>query len=276
MEQYKEYLFSAMLANVSYNTSDQLTDIWIKTKNSNKDNISNIFSGVEKIPEFYNDNETGAYAFSILKEKTLYVIFRGTNDSQDVVIDLNFILISFIECNKKCKVHRGFLKQFSAIKDPILKTIVENANNIENIIFIGHSLGGALAILFTGYVASLYPKIKVSCHTFGSPRVGNKHYVKWFQNNVSCSNCVRITNQNDPVTQIPISGYFQHVSIAKCMMNNLTVKDLPDKKFLARLANLQINCCKPVLAHSCQKYIENLMKLYDQSNIEELTISIRV
>ena len=272
MDQYKEYVISATLANVSYSTSEQLTDLWLKTKNY-KDNISNIFSGVEKVPEFYSNNETGAYAFSMLKEKTLYFIFRGTNDSQDVMIDLNFILVPFIEGNKKCKIHRGFLKQFSIIKEPILKTILENANNIEDIKFIGHSLGATLATLFAGYVASLHPQIKVLCHTFGSPRIGNKHYVKWFQENISSSNCVRIMNQKDPVAQIPMSGFFQHVSNAKCIMDDLTVKDLPDKKFLSRLANLQLNCCKSVSPHSCEKYIENLMKLYEQSkNIEDKSL----
>ena len=272
MEQYKEYVISAMLANVSYNTSEQISDLWLKTKDSNLEDISNILSGVEKLPEFYIDNETGAYAFSMLKEKTLYFIFRGTNDSQDVMVDLNFILVPFIEGNKKCKVHGGFLKQFSVFKESVLKTVLENSNDIEHIKFIGHSLGAALATLFSGYIASLHPRLKVSCHTFGSPRVGNKHYAKWFQKNVSSCNCCRIMNQKDPVAQIPMSGYFQHVSNAKCIMDDLTVKDLPDKKFFSRLANFKINCCKPVLAHSCEKYIENLIKLYE----DNITNVIRV
>jgi predicted lipase len=203
----------------------------------------------------------------------LYFVFRGTNDYQDVMVDLNFILVPFTEGNKKCKVHGGFMSQFSVFKECVLKTVDENKKDIETIKFIGHSLGGALATLFAGYLASLsdltHNEIKVVCHTFGSPRVGNKNYVKWFQKNVSSSNCIRIMNQKDPVAQIPISPYFHHVSNTKCIMDDLTVTDLPDIKFCSRLLNFKFNCCKPALAHSCDKYIEVLTKLYEKDRIFE-------
>jgi hypothetical protein len=131
-------------------------------------------------------------------------------------------------------------------------------------------LGGALATLFAGHVARFHRgyvdetkhEIKVVCHTFGSPRVGNKHFARWFQENVKASDCARIMNLRDPVAQIPISAYFQHVSDAVCIMDDLTVKDLPDGKWYWRLASFRSNCLNPVLAHSCDQYIERLMKLY--------------
>ena len=64
------------------------------------------------------------------------------------------------------------------------------------------------------------------------------------------------------MAQIPISAYFQHVSDAVCIMDDLTVKDLPDGMWYWRLANFKMNVCKPVLAHSCDQYIERLMKIY--------------
>ena len=269
MQQYREYVISAILSNFSYSNSECLIDMWKKTKDSNKEVLTNVFSSVEKVPEFYNNNETGAYAFSFVKEKTLYFVFRGTNDYQDVMVDLNFILVPFAEDNKKCKVHRGFMTQFSVFKECVLKTVLENKKNIETIKFIGHSLGGALATLFAGYLASLRElEIKVVCHTFGSPRVGNKNYVKWFQKNISSSNCIRIMNQKDPVAQIPISPFFHHVSNTKCIMDDLTVTDLPDIKFFSRLLNFKFNCCKPALAHSCDKYIEVLTKLYEKQSTD--------
>ena len=274
MEQYKDYFISAMLSNFSYSSSEQLVELWNKTKNSNEDNI---FNGVEKVPECYNDDKTGAFAFVFKKEKTLYFVFRGTNDFQDVMNDLNFILVPFDEGNKKCKVHRGFMTQFNVLKDSILKTICEEAKNIETIKCIGHSLGGALATLFAGYIASLHQKINVLCHTFGSPRVGNKNYSRWFKKNVSSSNCVRIMNKKDPVAQIPISVYFYHVSDAKCIMNDLTVKNVPERLWYSRLSNLSINLCNPVSAHSCEQYIEVLMKLYLKfENIDRQTISVQI
>jgi hypothetical protein len=161
------------------------------------------------------------------------------------------------------------MKQFSVLRGPVMKTILKYMKDIETIKFIGHSLGGALATLFTGSVASLYSEINVICHTFGSPRVGNKNYALWFKKNVSSSNCVRFMIREDPVAQMPISPYFYHVSDAKCIMKDMTVKDLPDNKWYLRLINFRINCCKPVLAHSCDRYIELLTKLYNNCKIIE-------
>jgi len=271
MEQYRDYLNSAMLANVSYNNSEQLYNLWLNTKDSNEDNI---FRGVKEVPEFYTDNQTGAYAFSIVKENTLYFVFRGTNDSQDIMVDLNFFLVPFVEANKKCKIHAGFLSQFTVLKNPVLMTVLNHKKNIETIKFIGHSLGGALATLFAGYIASLHNDLKIVCHTFGSPRVGNKNYSKWFQQNVSSSNCARIMNRQDPVAQIPISVYFKHVFNSKCIMDDLTVKELPDGNLLERIIHFKINCFKPILAHSCEKYIEILMKLYEKYKNMEQVITV--
>jgi hypothetical protein len=57
----------------------------------------------------------------------------------------------------------------------------------------------------------------------------------------------------------------------------LTVKDVPDGKWYWRLANFKMNVCKPVLAHSCDQYIERLMKLYaDLKKVEDATLVIKV
>ena len=261
MDLYKQYAISAMLAKFAYSNSDTLGDLWFKMRDSKRDVITNVFKGVKEVPEFYNDTATGAYAFSMLKDRTLFFVFRGTNDAQDAFVNLNLIRVPFFEGIKQCdiKVHGGFKKQFEALKEGVFKTLAKYMKDVDLVHFVGHSLGGALATLFAGEVGRLN-EVKVVCHTFGSPRVGNKAYAKWFQENVKDS--VRITNLRDPVVQIPISAYFQHVSDAKCIMDDLTVKDVPDGKWYWRLANFKINVCKPVLAHSCDQYIEGLMKLY--------------
>jgi len=249
------------LAKFAYSNSDTLGDLWFKMRDSKRDVITNVFKGVKEVPEYYNDTATGAYAFSMIKDRTLFFVFRGTNDAQDAFVNLNLIRVPFFEGIKQSdiKVHGGFKKQFEALKEPILKTLAKYLKEVDVVHFVGHSLGGALATLFAGEVARLH-EVKVVCHTFGSPRVGNGAYSRWFQETVKDS--VRITNLRDPVVQIPISAYFQHVSDAKCIMDDLTVKDVPDGKWYWRLANFKMNVCKPVLAHSCDQYIESLMKLY--------------
>jgi predicted lipase len=272
METYKQYAISAMLAKFAYSNSDTLGDIWFKMRDSKRETLSNLFKGVKEVPEYYNNEASGAYAFSMLKDRTLYFVFRGTNDAQDALVDIDLKRVPFFEGLKQShiKVHGGFKKQFDALKEPILKTLTKYMKQVETVQFIGHSLGGALATLFAGHVARFHRgyvdetkhEIKVVCHTFGSPRVGNKHFARWFQENVKASDCARIMNLKDPVAQIPISAYFQHVSDAVCIMDDLTVKDLPDGKWYWRLANFRSDCINPVLAHSCDQYIERLMKLY--------------
>jgi predicted lipase len=287
MDQYKQYAISAMLAKFAYSSSDTLGDLWFKMRDSNRDTLSNVFKGVKEVPDFYNDKDTGAYAFSMLKDKTLYFVFRGTNDLQDAMVNIDLIRVPFFEGLKQShiKVHGGFKKQFDALKDGILKTLSKYMKQVETVQFIGHSLGGALATLFAGHVARFHRgyldeskhEIKVVCHTFGSPRVGNKHFARWFQENVKASDCARIINLRDPVAQIPISAYFQHSSDAMCIMDDLTVKDLPDGKWYWRLMNFRSNCCNPVLAHSCDQYIERLMKIYmNYKKTDDTTLVIKV
>jgi predicted lipase len=287
MDTYKQYAISAMLAKFTYSNSDTLGDLWFKMRDSKRDVMTNVFKGVKEVPEFYNDKATGAYAFSMVKDRTLFFVFRGTNDAQDALVNIDLIRVPFFEGQKQChiKVHGGFMKQFDALKEGVVKTVVKHIKNVDTIQFVGHSLGGALATLFAGHVARFYRgyvdgflrELKVVCHTFGSPRVGNKHFARWFQENVKTSDCARIINREDPVAQIPISAYFQHVSDAVCIMDDLTVKDLPDGKWYWRLMNFRSNCCNPVLAHSCDKYIEGLMKLYmNYKKTDDTTLVIKV
>lgn len=270
MEQYKQYAISAMLAKFAYSNSDTLGDLWFKMRDSSRDTLSSVFKGVKEVPDFYSDTDTGAYAFSILKERTLYFVFRGTNDAQDALVNINVARVPFFEGLKQShiKVHAGFKKQFDALKEPILKTLTKYMKHVETVQFVGHSLGGALATLFAGHVARFHRgyvdefkhEIKVICHTFGSPRVGNKHFARWFQENVS--DCARMMNREDPVAQMPLSARFEHVSDALCIMDDLTVKELPDTKWYWRLLGFRSKCCNPVLAHSCDQYIERLTKMY--------------
>ena len=287
MDTYKQYAISAMLAKFAYSNSDTLGDLWFKMRDSKRDVITNVFKGVREVPEFYSDKDTGGYGFSMVKDKTLYFVFRGTNDSQDAMVNIDLIRVPFFEGLKQShiKVHGGFMKQFNALKEGVVKTVVKHIKNVDTIQFVGHSLGGALATLFAGHVARFYRgyvdgflrEVKVVCHTFGSPRVGNKHFARWFQENVKASDCARIMNREDPVAQIPMSAYFQHVSDAVCIMDDLTVKDVPDGKWYWRLVNFRSNCCNPVLAHSCDQYIERLMKIYmNLKKVDDVTLVIKV
>ena len=71
--------------------------------------------------------------------------------------------------NKKFEMHSGYLKQFESIRGDIETTLKDKKLKNYQLFFTGHSLGGALAITATRFLAS---DITGACYTFGSPPVG--------------------------------------------------------------------------------------------------------
>ena len=72
-------------------------------------------------------------------------------------------------------------------------------------VFVGHSLGGALATLAAAGTKAVFPQLAVQCNTFGSPRVGNAAFAAYFDAVVDTS--VRCVNGSDKVAKNPSLGY---------------------------------------------------------------------
>jgi hypothetical protein len=69
-------------------------------------------------------------------------------------------------------------------------------------------LGGALATLFTAHLFSSpsYENSKISLiYTIGSPMVGNREFVNWFNNKCAESDIAnfRISQIGDPIQNLP-------------------------------------------------------------------------
>ena len=82
-------------------------------------------------------------------------------------------------------VHWGILRQFRSVEIdfPITEYIdneLKDNEEIENIIYTGHSLGGGLASIALMSLSHKYPSLKHQCVTFGAPRVGNNHFRNLF------------------------------------------------------------------------------------------------
>ena len=65
---------------------------------------------------------------------------------------------------------------------------------------LGHSLGGALAVMFASYMPTATDV--VSTMTYGQPRVGNHAFVVWFESRFR-GRYTRITTRHDPVPRLP-------------------------------------------------------------------------
>ena len=88
-------------------------------------------------------------------------------------------------------------------------------------IFIGHSLGGALATIASFYYANYATKYTFKSEpiliTFGQPRVGNQLFAEYLTNNIN--QIYRIVRPKDPVTQIPL--YTLYSEERKKLLNSI-------------------------------------------------------
>lgn len=204
-----------------------------------------------------------AHAYGWVKDRTFYLTFRGTQSRSDMLADAHILrTYLFPEGDRSVLVHAGFLSYYKSMEEKIVADIELCRSPIDTLHVMGHSLGGALATIAAVSLGSKFPELRVTCHTVGSPRVGNAGFVRAFARLITDS--MRITNSDDPVTRFPISPFYTHVTgficiDDKCIVTEATV----DVSWWRRLLSLpfQIDCKAPIADHSCSQYIERLTKL---------------
>ena len=163
-----------------------------------------------------DDSLTGTRVYVMKNKTTLFFAIRGANIISRVEKDAQLPFLDVICSNgfprnkyNNLKVHGNFLKQFTSVKFQLMDIINDHKEaGITNIMFIGHSFGGAVATLAAACCKSHYPKYNVSCITFGSPRVGNKQFSEYFNDIINCSK--RVVYGDDILTKVPYY-FYKHV-----------------------------------------------------------------
>jgi len=205
------------------------------------------------IVEFFNVE--GAQAYLLKDMNGMHVLsFRGTEVTQksDVLADL--------KAGKKLeacggKVHVGFKGEINKVWPAITVSLA----NIDALYVTGHSLGAAMATIAASRIQT---KVKALI-TFGSPRVGDKDFVK----SVVVDH-YRVQNNCDDVTKVPfrLMG-FDHHGTHKYMnyygeFRDLTpwqrVKDMARSRLKARAKGQKYI---GVFDHMMANYIAKLEKL---------------
>lgn len=287
----------SQLAYNNYNTFFQN----VFELNKNKDNFVIYFDENERITrlkqnlitraiyidarEFAKDpfnEDTQLYLFS--KENILYVAFRGTSSIFDIKTDLNI----FISSNEWVQVHKGFLKQYNAINLKLHQEIYNwiytynndnNTDKIDTLIFTGHSLGGALAMLASYDLCSYFPNLQIKCYTFGAPRIGNQSFINELEKkNIEIW---RVCNIEDVVPLLPLSFRFTHcnknslfLSLIRnnnvCFTTNTFSKgfELNHHWYLRPLGFLLASkWYYPLSAHHSKLYVEMLKTICESNNV---------
>jgi len=181
--------------------------------------------------EFFSDSKAikvgdTRFIIGISQQNPISIIiaFRGTVNTNNWKANLN-IKLTQIDDNckstnpttnkeKYCYSHEGFLKYYRALESQ-LKKIIEDYKKknqiITDIVFTGHSLGGALATLAAYDVCKKHGCEGMRSHlvTFGSPRVGNKIFAFYVDFSLGLTTNARITYQEDNIVATPDKNYKQ-------------------------------------------------------------------
>ncbi|KAK6464582.1 triacylglycerol lipase [Scheffersomyces coipomensis] len=172
----------------------------------------------------FNYNDTNSAGGSEKKKKTIIVSLRGTRSIFDSYTDIKVDMTSYSnlnihlpKCGTHCKVHQGFydyyLHTLLNIHRILDKELVDASEDYE-LLIVGHSMGGSVALLLALHYLDLgFDKLTVI--TMGQPLVGNKEFVNWVDlvmgsynppiHNSFSRKYFRVVHKDDIVATIPNS-----------------------------------------------------------------------
>jgi len=135
---------------------------------------------------------------------------QGTDPSKvkSLLVDTDFVLQPmdskiFPGLPSGIETHGGFQEAHARSASQILQAVQSElaARNTNNVLVVGHSLGGALALLDCVFLKLKLPStIQLKGITFGMPRVGNQQFADYIDAHISLN---RITNHKDIVPILP-------------------------------------------------------------------------
>ena len=204
--------------------------------------------------------------------KRITVLFKGTSTTTDW--KNNFDLLPRCEANPifdemqstaRVWVHRGFSKAILKRKDHIISWIQKYKKDHPitadyPIFVVGHSMGGAIATLFSYYAChqtDITAGKPVSCYTFGAPPAGKKNFAKVFRRLEEDGKIrlARFYNADDPVPNcLKVHGYIQNglgIELKPGQWKTVTEDE-------STCSKLVIGLCRSISAHAPEANKRNL------------------
>lgn len=206
------------------------------------------FNLEESQVEEYESKEYGYDTESLfikLRTGELIFVFRGTDSFVDNIFNIQACRIK----KDGFGIHRGFYSKWKKVKWDIYR-FINKFQNIKNIIFTGHSLGGAISIIGAFEIKKEYPEMKVACVTFGCPRIGSKSFCDEFNRIIDCSQ--RYTYRYDHIPEVPFG--FKHCGLHMPIYNVQNIDLEPEKNKFWKL--LKVIFTKKDFDHSISNYLE--------------------
>jgi len=159
-----------------------------------------------------NSNYSGVYVVADKSINSIFIAFRGT---YSIKSGLSYSKLSSSFPFKTCEnSKKGFLKGIFKIVAEIYYTINESIQYLANnflhskefkLITTGHSLGGGCAQIFSYFWLKKNKSKKITCITFGAPRVINSEVYKEFEKFIKEKKLFfqRIVTNGDPFAELP-------------------------------------------------------------------------
>ncbi|KAF5444928.1 hypothetical protein F2P56_034020 [Juglans regia] len=256
--------------------------------------------------DFQGQPSTQAIMFQETKNNPNLIVvgFRGTDPFDPIAIGID-VDFSWIELKGVGKAHSGFMKALGLQKDKGWPKEIEKGsdpqqqfayyevrsklreilqkNKRAKFILTGHSLGGALAILFVTILAMheeawLLDKLE-GVYTFGQPRVGNKQFGDYMKEKLNENDVryLRYVYCNDVVPRVPYDDdciFFEHFSPVlyyNVYYNGKVLWEEPNKNYFSLLwvIPMQLNAVLELIRSFIIPYIRGsdykeswLMKMY--------------
>ncbi|HLD95385.1 MAG TPA: hypothetical protein VI959_01935 [Alphaproteobacteria bacterium] len=145
--------------------------------------------------------------------KKVMLVFLGSDNFKDFLINIDGRL-SADPFFKEGNIHSGFLKSFSSIQDKILITLKayceQHALQLEelDITLVGHSLGGAAAILAASFFKTTTEtkRVQIKVITFAAPRVGDQAFMTSYEKSILKNDQLNFCRIGDLVPFLPLGS----------------------------------------------------------------------
>lgn len=200
--------------------------------------------------------KTKSACYIFYNKHQIDICFKGTSTFNDICFNLDIYPRIFI--NDSIRIHNGFLKKYLSMKNNIIKNINfilnEKKYKIREISFNGHSSGGAIANIASLDMSYIYDDLKIKCITFGAPRVGNKNFIEAYNSRIK--NSLRVVNQNDIITHVPLPIIYTHIHKPLVINHNNYINNNHINIDIYKYNWNIINYFKSI--HSMTMYIKNL------------------
>lgn len=126
-------------------------------------------------------------------DDTTYVAFRGSDDFSDWYSNIKFFRQML---TSSTSVHLGFYTEEQNIRESVMKEL----RPTNNYVICGHSLGGAIAIMFAKSLYEMHVN-QVYVYTFGCPNIGNDTFCR----DMGSILITNVMSSNDVVCRFPFS-----------------------------------------------------------------------